>query len=128
MDVNNVSSEYGRFYGGVINFATKSGTNDFHGGVSEYFRNTVLNANNTFNIKANIKRPPLEQNQYSAWLGGPVVKNKAILLRKLGRVRQQVWLAVCCTCADRTRARWRFQRRQTYYHPWTKRNHHADKL
>jgi hypothetical protein len=76
VDSNNASSEYGRFYGGVINFATKSGSNDFHGGASEFFRNTVLNANNTFNIKASINRPPLEQNQYSAWLGGPILRNR----------------------------------------------------
>ena len=77
VDTNNASSEYGRFYGGVINFTTKSGTNDFHGGVYEYFRNTVLGANNTFNKKANIRRPPLNQNQYGALIGGPVKRSKA---------------------------------------------------
>ena len=45
---NNVSAEYGRFGGGVVNMATKSGTNEFHGSAYEYFRNKVLNANTFF--------------------------------------------------------------------------------
>jgi len=76
VDSNNISSEYGRYYGGVISFSTKSGTNELHGTANEYFRNTILNANNFFNNRANIQRPPLTQNQYGVSLGGPVVKNK----------------------------------------------------
>ncbi len=80
VETNNISPEYGRYYGGVINFTTKSGTNDFHGTVYEYLRNTVLDANSFFN-KHNptnlIARPPVQQNQYGAALGGPIMKDKA---------------------------------------------------
>jgi Carboxypeptidase regulatory-like domain len=76
VDSSNISPEYGRYYGGVINFSTKSGTNEFHGTASEYFRNTVLNANNFFNNRAGTVRPPLNQNQYGLAGGGPVIRNK----------------------------------------------------
>lgn len=69
---NNLSPEYGRFAGGVINFTTKSGTNDLHGTFWEYLRNKVLNANTFFNNKAGIPRAPFTQNQFGFNLGGPV--------------------------------------------------------
>jgi hypothetical protein len=76
VDSNNLAPEFGRYYGGVIGFLTKSGSNEFHGTAYEYFRNTLLDANNFFNNQANIERPPLVQNQYGLSVGGPVVKNK----------------------------------------------------
>jgi Carboxypeptidase regulatory-like domain len=76
VDTNNISGEFGRYYGGVISILTESGSNDFHGSAYEYFRNAILNANNFFNNRANIERPPLVQNQYGFALGGPVIQNK----------------------------------------------------
>ena len=55
---------------------TKSGTNQFHGGLFEYFRNTVLDANDFFNIQQGFPRLDLKRNQYGATLGGPIVKDK----------------------------------------------------
>lgn len=72
---NNVSPEFGRFSGGVINMTTKSGTNGFHGSVYEFLRNKVLNANNFFSASQNQKQS-WEQNQYGATLGGPIRKDK----------------------------------------------------
>jgi hypothetical protein len=76
---NNVSPEFGRFAGGVINMATKAGTNDFHGTVYEYYRDAVLNAN-TFFDKHNpaniIPRPEYTQHQFGGTLGGPIISNK----------------------------------------------------
>jgi hypothetical protein len=46
MITNNASAEFGNFQGGVINVNLKSGTNEFHGNVFEFFRNDMLNANN----------------------------------------------------------------------------------
>jgi hypothetical protein len=73
---NAVDAEFGKFAGGVVNLTTKSGSNTFHGGVYEYFRNNVLNANAFFNNLTGQKRPPWNQNQYGANLGGPVKKDK----------------------------------------------------
>jgi hypothetical protein len=73
---NNVSPEFGRFSGGVINLASKSGTNTFHGSAYEYVRNTILNASNYFATT----KPPFHQNQYGASLGGPIIKDKTFFL------------------------------------------------
>lgn len=73
---NNVGPEWGKFSGGVINFSTRAGSNDWHGTAYEYLRNKVLNANEFFANAAGIKRPPFTQNQYGATLGGPAFKDK----------------------------------------------------
>jgi hypothetical protein len=73
---NNVSAQYGNYAGGVVNVTTKSGTNSFHGTGYDYFRNTVLNANNYFAKLNHIARAPLIQNQFGATLGGPIKKDK----------------------------------------------------
>ncbi len=73
---NNVGPEWGKFSGGVINFSTQSGSNEWHGSVYEYLRNKVLNANQFFANAAGIKRSPFTQNQYGATLGGAAVKEK----------------------------------------------------
>ena len=54
--------------GGIVNLATKSGTNSYHGTLWEFFRNNALDANNYFNPKTDLK-----QNQFGASIGGPVV-------------------------------------------------------
>ena len=74
-----VNPQYGRFGGGVISFGTKSGGNQIHGSVYEYFRNTVLNANNFFNNLQNIPTPKFNQNQFGATIGGPLKKDRAFL-------------------------------------------------
>jgi Carboxypeptidase regulatory-like domain/TonB dependent receptor/TonB-dependent Receptor Plug Domain len=66
----------GRVSGGVVAAVTKSGTNEFHGNVYEFFRNTVLNANNFFLNRADISRPPYLRNQFGGTLGGPVLKDR----------------------------------------------------
>jgi hypothetical protein len=79
VETNNISSEYGGYYGGVMNFTTKAGTNEIHGSAYEYFRNTVLDANDFFNNRSGVNRSPIEQNQYGLSAGGPLKKNKAFL-------------------------------------------------
>jgi len=74
---NNAGAEFGKFAGGVVNLTTKSGSNAFHGGVYEFFRNRVLNANAFFNNLSGLERPKWNQDQYGANLGGPIRKNKA---------------------------------------------------
>jgi hypothetical protein len=67
-----MSAEYGFTAGGAINLVTKSGTNDFHGTLYEFFRNDKLDARNTFAST----RLPLRYNQFGGSLGGPIIKNR----------------------------------------------------
>lgn len=73
---SNYLPENGRSSGGIINVVTRSGTNDFHGSAYEFFRNDVMAANNFFNNRAGISRPPLRWNDFGFTIGGPVVKSK----------------------------------------------------
>jgi hypothetical protein len=74
---SNYTAEYGRNGGGIISEVVKSGTNDLHGSLFEFFRNRVLDANDFFNIQQGLPRQDLKRNQYGATLGGPIVKNRA---------------------------------------------------
>jgi hypothetical protein len=79
VETNNIGAEYGGYYGGVLLFSTKSGTNELHGSAYEYFRNTVLDANSYLNNQTGVARPPVNQNQYGVSLGGPLKRNKLFL-------------------------------------------------
>ena len=76
VQTNNLGPEYGRFAGGVINLSTKSGTNQYHGTVYEFIRNKVLNANDFFDNRNGVNRPPFTQNQFGGNAGGPILKDK----------------------------------------------------
>jgi hypothetical protein len=76
VSTNNVTAEFGGFSGGVIQIATKQGTNKFHGTAYEYFRNTALDANDYFDKHFGRPRQPLHQNQYGFNVGGPILKDK----------------------------------------------------
>jgi hypothetical protein len=71
------SAEYGRSPGATISVTTKSGTNEIHGTVYDYFRNEGMDANNFFSERANQPKPSNDQNQFGANLGGPIIKDKA---------------------------------------------------
>ena len=73
---SNASAEFGNFQGGVISTSIKSGTNQYHGDLFEFFRNNVLNANSWSNNWQNIDRAPVRWNMFGGTIGGPVVKNK----------------------------------------------------
>ncbi len=66
----------GRNPGANVNVVTKSGTNSFHGSAFEFFRNTVLNANDWFLNREGVAKPALNSNQYGGALGGPIKKDK----------------------------------------------------
>ncbi len=69
---NTFDAEYGRNSGAVVNVVTKSGGNEFHGNVYEFFRNKVLNARGYFDSQ----KPAFLQNQFGGTLGGPIKKEK----------------------------------------------------
>ena len=72
VETNNLTAEYGKFAGGVINMSTKGGTNDLHGGGWEFLRNKVLNSADFFSNLAGLQKPAFTQNEFGANLGGPV--------------------------------------------------------
>jgi hypothetical protein len=73
---SNFSAEYGRVGGGVINAALRSGTNQFHGTVYEFLRNTVLNAAGFTFSPTVFQKPTLQRNQFGATIGGTLIKDK----------------------------------------------------
>jgi hypothetical protein len=73
---SNNTAEYGRYTGGVINLASKSGTNQFHGSAYEFLRNRSLNAANFFANKTGAGKAAFVQNQFGADFGGPIRKDK----------------------------------------------------
>ncbi len=68
---------FGRAGGGNVQVVTRSGSNDLHGSLYEYFRNDTLNANNPFAKAAGAKRPVLQRNIFGGLLGGAIKKDKA---------------------------------------------------
>ena len=75
LQTSNFSAEFGHSAGAVLQASIKSGTNQIHGDVWEYFRNTNLDAIN-WNAGPNAVIPPYHQNQFGATLGLPIWKNK----------------------------------------------------
>src|SRR5580658_1750884 len=72
---NSFGAEYGRAIGGIVNIVTKSGTNDLHGSLYEYFQNSATDARSL--LQPAPLPHELRQNQYGATLGGPAKKDKA---------------------------------------------------
>jgi hypothetical protein len=72
----NASAEFGNFQGGIISVSIKSGTNQFHGDLWEFFRNDKLNANNFFNNFFQLPKPVVRWNMFGGSVGGPIVKKK----------------------------------------------------
>lgn len=74
VDTNSPSAEYGRSNGGVIMVHQKSGSNNLHATLFEFFRNEALNARNLF-ASTGVK-PRFRRNQYGFVVGGPIRKNR----------------------------------------------------
>jgi len=85
---NTFDAEYGRNSGSVVNVVTKSGTNNYHGNLYEYFRNTILDAQGYFNTI----KPQWNQNQFGGTFGGPVKKDRTFFFLSYEghRVRQGI--------------------------------------
>jgi Carboxypeptidase regulatory-like domain/TonB-dependent Receptor Plug Domain len=112
VESDNLSAEYGRFGGGVINVTTKSGTNQLHGTAFEFLRNSVLDANDYIDKSKNVAIPPFIMNQYGGVLGGPVILPKLYHGRNrtfffgdyegTSRIQGSTYLATVPTAAQRT--------------------------
>ncbi|MGA2643195.1 MAG: TonB-dependent receptor [Candidatus Sulfotelmatobacter sp.] len=69
----NMSASFGNAIGGVVNVVTKSGTDQIHGDVFEFLRNSALDASDYFSGGL---VNPLKQNQFGGSVGGPIIKNR----------------------------------------------------
>ncbi|HNB72382.1 MAG TPA: carboxypeptidase-like regulatory domain-containing protein, partial [Acidobacteriota bacterium] len=70
------SAEFGRNSGAVVNVATKSGSNDFHGTLFEFLRNNVFDARNFFENAGNAPDSKFILNQFGGVLGGPIKRDQ----------------------------------------------------
>ncbi|MEO8128489.1 MAG: carboxypeptidase regulatory-like domain-containing protein, partial [Bryobacteraceae bacterium] len=70
------TADYGRTMGGQVNIITRSGSSQFHGSAYEFFRNNVLNANDTLSKRSGLPRGKVRHNQFGGSVGGPIWKQK----------------------------------------------------
>ncbi|MBI3210185.1 MAG: carboxypeptidase regulatory-like domain-containing protein [Candidatus Solibacter usitatus] len=74
---SNPNAEEGRNSGANVSIATRSGTNQFHGTMFEFFRNTALNSQEFYaNAQGSASKPNIQLNQYGFEFGGPIRKNR----------------------------------------------------
>lgn len=88
IDNSTVSAEYGQSSGAVVNIASRSGTNQFHGELYEFLRNDALDARNFFDFTSSEPRP-FKRNVFGATFGGAIVRNKAFFRFSYEGLRQR---------------------------------------
>src|SRR5260370_1334758 len=76
IDNSSFPAQYRRNADAIVNLATRSGSNDYHGELFEFLRNEALDARNFFNAVAQGPHAPYKKNEFGADFGGPIVKNK----------------------------------------------------
>ena len=89
VEANNVPAEFGRFNGGVVNVATRSGSNAFHATLFEFFRNEDLNSRNYF-ATAGARKPEYRRNLYGGTIGGPIVPDHLFYFGAYQGVKQLI--------------------------------------
>jgi outer membrane receptor protein involved in Fe transport len=87
---SNYSAEYGKTSGGVVNAITRSGTNQFHGSVYEFLRNSALDADNFFDNANGVPKPPFRRNQFGASAGAPIRKDRTFIFGDYEGIRQSL--------------------------------------
>jgi outer membrane receptor protein involved in Fe transport len=88
---SNAPADYGKTSGGVINAASRSGTNSFHGTAYEFLRNSVFDARNFFDNSNPAKGPTIpsfKRNQFGASAAGPVIKDHTFFFADYEGLRQ----------------------------------------
>lgn len=81
------SAEFGKHPGGQVIIVTQSGGNQWHGAIFEFLRNNALDAPNYFDQGS---APPFQRNQFGAFLGGPIQKDKTFLFANYEGFRQNL--------------------------------------
>ena len=87
VETSSFAPEFGHTPGGQVLLTTRGGTNDFHGGVYEYFRNDVLDANDWFANQAKKPKAPERHNDFGGYLGGPIKTDKTFFFISYEGVR-----------------------------------------
>ena len=91
---SNAPADYGKTSGGVINAASRSGTNAFHGSAYEFIRNSKLDTRNFFDTakdaSGNLIVPPFKRNQFGATAGGPIIKERTFFFADYEGLRQSL--------------------------------------
>jgi len=90
VDNSTFSAEYGRNSGAIVNIATRSGTNQYHGEAFEFLRNDALDARNFFDAK----KGPFKRNQFGAAIGGPIKKDRTFFFGTYEGLRQRQGLTI----------------------------------
>jgi hypothetical protein len=91
-------AEYGKRAGGQISIVTTSGTNQLHGDIYEYLRNSAFDARNFFD--QTIGTPPFKRHQFGGALGGPLKKDKLFLFGNYEGFRQRLALSQLAVVPD----------------------------
>src|SRR5947209_463878 len=84
----NSNANEGRSSAAQVNLVSKTGTNNWHGALFEFYRGTLFRANDWFNNKDRVPVAPLVRNTFGGALGGPIVKNKAFFFYSVESMRE----------------------------------------
>ncbi|HEY1241152.1 MAG TPA: TonB-dependent receptor [Bryobacteraceae bacterium] len=96
-DNSTYSAQYGRNSGTIVNIATRSGTNTFHGEVFDYLRNNYFDARNYFNRVGQAAQSPFIRNNFGADAGGPIRHDKTFFFLSYEGLRQRQGLTLSTT-------------------------------
>lgn len=103
VQTNNFSAEFGRAGGAIINASIRSGTNEFHGSLYNFLRNTSLNATGFFKPTRG-EKPVLIQNQFGGTIGGPIIRDRTFFFfdyEGFRRITRSLSFATVPTLAQR---------------------------
>src|SRR5262249_34979535 len=91
------SAEYGKRAGAQVTVVTQSGTNEFHGSVFEFLRNSAMDARNFFDQSA---VAPFRRNQFGASLGGPIRKDRVFVFGNYEGFRHRLGIGTVSVVPD----------------------------
>jgi len=95
-------AEYGRATGGVVNAISRTGTNQFHGAVYEFLRNSALDSRDYFTRALGNPVPPFKRNQFGVSAGAPIIKDKLFVFADYEGLRQSKGVSQTTTTFSNT--------------------------
>ncbi|MBM3740914.1 MAG: hypothetical protein FJW39_34660 [Acidobacteria bacterium] len=106
MLTSNYSAEYGAAAGAVTIVQTKSGTNEFHGGLYEFLRNDKLDANTFFNNRAGVAKPAFRRNEFGGTFGGPIRRDRTFFFGDYQGIRIRQPRSIVSTIPTLAQRQW----------------------